>query len=825
MSVDDHHFSPDLAMEEEYIKRAGVSPHWLPGGDSFWYRHYLSPGKSEFILVDCVNQTRRPAFNHEGLADALKSRAESAEQKQDISPNSLPFTLIEVTPDGSSTLFLWNKKKWEYGPDNVLKEWDGSFNQARDQLLAKERPSRSRSQATTVTFVNHTDGPLSLYWIDFNSKTKFYHKVDQGKSHEQRTFSGHVWKLVNEETNEVKAIYVAPDESEDQIVIDESTMAEAKSKGEDEEKESVDFIESEAKCEDGTSTPTAKNRVSVKNHNVRLLDAEGRETKLSSNGSKENPYDGDKIMLSPDKKFVVVWQYTPEEEHGLHLRESAPADQLQPKMKTFRYLKPGDRVRIDRPRLFDLDSKCEVDTSNALFENPYELEHIGWSEDSSEYRFIFNERGHQHLRLIGIKRTGEVRALIEESSDTFIDYSSKLYHRLIKDMDSMLWGSERDGFNHLYLFDLKSGQLKNQITRGEWNVHSVVQVDENKRQIRLQGYGMVAGQDPYHAHLARIDFDGNGFKVLTEGDGTNKWALSPDNRYFIDTWSRVDLPPQSVLRNLETGVKILNLEGKAEDINELLEKGWAAPERFTAPGRDNDTAIYGLIIRPSDFDPSKKYPIIEDIYAGPHDFHTPKEFSTLSKRRQWADQGYVVVMLDGMGTNWRSKKFHDVCYKNLKDAGFPDRIAWIKAAASTRPWMDTSQIGIMGGSAGGQSAVAALIHHGEFYQAAIADSGCHDNRMDKIWWNEQWMGYPVDKSYEDSSNVVHASKLRGALMLIVGELDDNVDPASTFQLVKALNDEDKDYEFLFIPGGEHCSGGSKFGRRRQEDFFRRHLRP
>lgn len=812
-------------MEEEYLKRAGVSPHWLPGGNSFWYRHYLSPGKSEFILVNCVNQTRRPAFNHEGLADALKRRAGSAEQEQDIGPNSQPFTLIDISPEGSSTRFLWNKKKWEYGAENVLEEWDGSFNQGRDQLLAKERPSRSRSQATTVTFVNHTDGPLSLYWIDFNSKAKFYHKVDQGKSHEQRTFSGHVWKLVNEETSEVKAIYVAPDESEDHIVIDESTMAEARSKSWDEGKDNADVVEHEAQSEDGESTQIATNRVSVKNHNVWLLDAEGRETKLSSNGSKENPYDPDKVILSPDKKFVVVWQYTPEEEHDLHLRESAPADQLQPKMKTFRYLKPGDRVRIDRPRLFNLDSKSEVMTSTALFENHYELEHIGWSEDSSEYRFIFNERGHQHLRLIGIKTTAEVRALIEESSDTFIDYSSKLYHRLIKDTDSMLWASERDGFNHLYLFDLKSGQLKNQITKGEWNVHSVVQADEKQRQIWLQGYGMVPGQDPYHAHLARIDFDGNGFEVLTEGDGTHKWALSPDNRFFIDTWSRVDLPPRSVLRSLETGAKILDLEGKPEDVVELLENGWKAPERFTAPGRDNDTAIYGLIICPSDFEPSKKYPIIEDIYAGPHDFHTPKEFSTLSKRRQWADQGYVVVMLDGMGTNWRSKKFHDMCFKNLKDSGFPDRIAWIKAAASTRPWMDTSRVGIMGGSAGGQSAVAALIHHGEFYHAAIADSGCHDNRMDKIWWNEQWMGYPVDKSYEDSSNVVHAAKVKGALMLIVGELDDNVDPASTFQLVKALNDEDKDYEFLFIPGGEHCGGGSKTGRRRQEDFFRRHLRP
>lgn len=822
VSEDSHVLRATLAMEEECIKRTTVSPHWLPGGNSFWYRRYLSAGKSEFILVDCVNKTRGPAFNHQALADALTSRAEPAAPEQDASPNSLPFTWIEFAPDRSSIRFVWNKQKWEFGSDNVLREWDGNFIQARNQLLAKERPSRSGSQATTVTFANHTDGPLSLYWIDFESKAKFYEKISQGQTREQRTFAGHVWKLTNEDTKEVKAFYVAPDESEDYIIIDEGTMAEAKARDADGDNGAADATRRDA---DRKNLDVVTHDVYVAGNNVWLTDDEGHSTNISCYGTMTNPFDPAKVFPSPDKKFAVVWQYTAEEYHVLHLRESAPEDQLQPKLRTVPYLKPGDRVRVDRPRLFDLDSKCEVPTSGRLFENPYEIEDVGWDEGSSEYRFIFNERGHQTLRLIGMKTSGEVRALIEERSETFIDYSSKLYYRLVDGTDGMLWFSERDGFNHLYLFDLKTGQLRNQITSGEWNVYSVAHVDEKNRQIFFQGYGMVDGQDPYYAHLARVDFDGKGLTVLTEGDGDHRWELSPDRRYFIDAWSRVDLPPQSVLRNLETGEKIMDLERKPEDIDELLAKGWMAPKRFTAPGRDNETAIYGIIIRPSDFDPSKKYPILEDIYAGPHGFHTPKQFSPLSKQRKWADQGYVVVMLDGMGTKWRSKKFHDVCHKNLKDAGLPDRIAWIRAAAGARPWMDISRVGIMGGSAGGQSAVAALIHHGDFYKAAIADSGCHDNRMDKIWWNEQWMGYPVDQSYEDSSNVVHAGRLEGALMLIVGELDENVDPASTFQLVKALNEEDKDHEFVFIPGAGHCSGRMKFALRRQEDFFRRHLRP
>ncbi|KAF4816533.1 Dipeptidyl aminopeptidase 4 [Colletotrichum siamense] len=811
-------------MEQECIKKVTISPHWLSNESSFWYRRYLSSGKFEFVLVNCINKTRRPAFNHEKLAAVLKQKV--SPRGQDIDHSSLPFTWIDVKSDGSSIHFFFEGKRWAFGSDGKLEELEGTFDQPQTQFLAKERPSKSTKQIVTVNFVNHTEGPLSSYWIDFNGKSKLYHKIGQGQTHEQRTFSGHVWKLVNDETKELKAIYVAPEESEDVVVIEESTMEELKFKSDGPKEDTNDDVETDTNGSatlDGKEEPRSKSQVFIRDYNVWFRDASGKESQMSSNGTEENPFDKARIIQSPTGDFAVVWQYTPEEEHVLHLRESTPLDQLEPKVRTVQYLKPGDRVRVDRPRLFSLKSKEEIKTSDDLFQNPYSIENIGWNDDGTEYRFIFNERGHQHLRLLGIRATGEVRCLIEEESDTFIDYSSKSYHRLIAGTDEMLWMSERDGYNHLYLFDLKDGKQKNQVTKGNWNVRSVVQIDETSRQVWLKGYGMIANQDPYHAHLACIHLDGTGLQVLTEGDGTHEWMFSPNSKFFVDNWSRVDCTPQSVLRSLQTGEELLSLEGKVEDTQKLLADGWVAPERFTAPGRDGETAIYGIIIRPSTFDASKNYPILEDIYAGPHDFHTPKAFSVLAKQRQWADQGYVVVLLDGMGTNWRSKKFHDVCYKNLKDAGFADRIAWIKAAAETRPWMDTSKVALIGGSAGGQSAVAALIHHSDFYKVAIADSGCHDNRMDKIWWNEQWMGFPVDKSYEDSSNVVHAEKLQGALMLIVGELDDNVDPASTFQLIKALNDADKDYEFVFIPGGEHCSGRAKFALRRQEHFLRHHL--
>jgi dipeptidyl aminopeptidase/acylaminoacyl peptidase len=242
-----------------------------------------------------------------------------------------------------------------------------------------------------------------------------------------------------------------------------------------------------------------------------------------------------------------------------------------------------------------------------------------------------------------------------------------------------------------------------------------------------------------------------------------------------------------------------------------------------AEGRDGETDIFGILHWPKAFDPEKKYPVLESIYAGPQDSFVPKSFAASRPQRRLADRGFVVAQIDGMGTSNRSKKFHDVCWKNLGDAGFPDRILWLRAAARKYPAMDLSRIGIYGTSAGGQSALRALLAHGDFYQAAVADSGCHDNRMDKIWWNEQWMGWPVGPHYAEQSNVTQAHRLQGKLLLMAGELDKNVDPASTMQVVNALIKANKDFELLVVPGAGHGILGSAYGQRRLVDFFSRNL--
>jgi dipeptidyl aminopeptidase/acylaminoacyl peptidase len=380
--------------------------------------------------------------------------------------------------------------------------------------------------------------------------------------------------------------------------------------------------------------------------------------------------------------------------------------------------------------------------------------------------------------------------------------------------------SERDGWNHLYLYDGASGEVKNQITRGAWPVRDVVEVDEESRQIWFIASGMIEGQDPYFEHYYRIDFDGSGLTALTDADGNHTVALSPDKQYYVDRYSRVDSPPVMELRR--TADQSLIMELARGDVSALVAAGWQAPEVFTAKGRDGSTDIWGVIFRPSNFDPARVYPVIENIYAGPHDSFVPKSFQEFSGMREIAELGFIVVQIDGMGTSNRSKAFHDVAWMNLKDAGFPDRILWHQAVAARYPYYDIDRVGIYGTSAGGQSSLGGLLFHSDFYDVAVSAVGCHDNRMDKIWWNEQWMGWPIGPHYAESSNVDNAWRLEGNVLLIVGELDTNVDPASTMQVVNALIEADKPFDLLVIPGANHTSGGD-YGQHKRYDYFVEHL--
>jgi len=554
----------------------------------------------------------------------------------------------------------------------------------------------------------------------------------------------------------------------------------------------------------------------------------GRARALSIDGTLANYYSS-WLRWSPDSRYVAANRIRPvAEKRYVYYVESSPADQSQPKLHKQEYAKPGDDLMQKTPCIFEVETGRAIIPSTELFTNQYDLNGPTWNDDSRSIRFAFNARGHQVYRLLELSaETGQVRTLAEETSDKYVNYP-RLWNHFLKDGKRFIWSSERDGWQHLYLYDRATGKPVNQITRGQWYVRQVLHVDEENEVIYFTANGVHAapdgaasGEDPYFIHYYRIRFDGTDMTDLTPTEGHHRAVFSNDYAYLIDTWSTVAEAPQTVLRSAKDGSVVRELE-KA-DISRLVEAGWKAPEVFVAPGRDGKTNMWGLIARPTNFDPTKKYPIVEYIYQGPGDQYVPKSFQAFNYyMTPLAELGFIVVMVDGMGTSFRSREFENICCRNLKDAGIPDHIAWIKAAAEKYPYMDIDRVGIYGCSAGGQESLTATLFYPEFYKCCYSACGCHDNRMDKIWWNELWMGYPIGEQYKESSNVENAHLLQRPLMLVVGELDDNVDPASTMQVANALIKANKDFELVVIPGAHHTVGET-FGEHKRYDFFVRHL--
>ena len=577
---------------------------------------------------------------------------------------------------------------------------------------------------------------------------------------------------------------------------------------------------------DSDRSPDGQWTAFVKDHNVfiRSNDNAAAEIQLSHDGKEGLSYGG--LSWAPDSKSLAVFRIAPGDRKEVYLVQSSPPEGGRARLRSRPYALPGDKFTTYELNIFEVasgkQSKPEVD----LFEHEWESPQLHWSEDGQRCAYEQVDRGHQRLRVIEADlRTGRVRNLIDERSQTFIwtAHTEDLQLSPVTWLDQteeIIHASESSGWRHLYLVDAAAGELKNPITKGNWVVRGIDLVDETNRVVWFRASGVYPDQDPYFIHYGRVNFDGGGLVFLTAGNGTHSIGFSPDRRYFIDTYSRVDQAPVNELRRASNGKLVCALE--EADITELKAGGWEPPEVFVAKGRDGQTDIWGILCRPRNLDPNKKYPLIEDIYAGPQSAYVPKGFSPATRYESLTRLGFAVVKIDGMGTAHRSKAFHDVCWHNLKDGGFPDRILWMKAAAEKYPYLDTTRVGAYGTSAGGQNAAGAVLFHPEFYKAAVANCGCHDNRMDKASWNEQWMGYPVGPQYAESSNIENAARLRGNLFLIVGEMDDNVPPESTYRFVDTLIKAGKDFDLLVVPGGGHGSGGA-YAARRREDFFVRHL--
>lgn len=540
--------------------------------------------------------------------------------------------------------------------------------------------------------------------------------------------------------------------------------------------------------------------------------------KLSETGSFSGYYSC-YIHWSPDSKKIATTKYSPVEYRQLYMVESTPSFQFQPHLYNMDYVKPGDALPMNHPVLFDVESgeKTAIEVPNVM--SQYELGNFQWADDSESFTFDFNKRGHQQFIIYRVDvQDGKADVLVNEESDTFVYYNEN-YYRHLDSRDEVLWVSQRDGWRHLYLYDYKTGEVKRQLTKGEWIVRSIVAVDEEAGEAIITVKGKQEGIDPYLTQYYLVNLESGKLTNLTPEEGNHVAKVSSDFKYLIDTWSKVNVAPKTILRSAKTGKKIADVS-KA-DISEMIKEGYVMPEPFVAKGRDGKTDIWGVIIRPDNFDAKKKYPVIEYIYAGPHNSFVPKSFIPLGIANL-TELGFIVVQIDGMGTFNRSKAFHDITWRNLKDSGFPDRILWMESAAKEFPEMDISNVGIYGASSGGQSVGSAMLLYGDFYKVGYASSGCYDNRMDKIWWNEQWMGYPIGEWYAENAAITHVKNLTGKLMLVNGELDSNVDPSSTFQLVDALINAGKEFELVILPSVGHTLG-ENYGERKRRDFFVKHI--
>jgi dipeptidyl aminopeptidase/acylaminoacyl peptidase len=802
------------AQPEPKVYRERLEPHWFAGRTCFWYRNDNPGGAREFILVEAGPGVRRAAFDHQRVAELLQKAGHPAAADQ-LPIDQLAFAedLGSVELHGPGKSWLLNLRSYELKERTAEPAAAASLPASLPASL-QPRPSRRTGEETSLRFLNRTAGDIDLFWLDSEGERRRYASLKPGGQWDQHTFAGHVW-LAADPAGKILGVFEATGERSTAVVDGSGATAKPAT---------APQRRTRRPNPGGADSPDGQWTVFLKDNNLHLRSRKtGEEWPLSRDGKPGDSYATDRLWWSPDAEKLAAMRVEKGQEHPVNIVESSPKDQLQPKLRTMDYLKPGDRVAHPRPQLFHVASRRQVPIAEELFANPWSIEDLRWAADSSRFTFVYNQRGHQVLRLVAVgAQSGVARPLIVERSDTFVCYSGNYYCEWLGDQE-VVWMSERDGWNHLWLYDAENGRVKNQITQGPWVVQGITHLDREKRQVWFRAGGLIPGQDPYYTHFCRVDLDGSRLQVLTQGDGQHSVQWNPGDACFIDTWSRVDLPPVHELRRAGPGGLVCALE-TADASEALAARHGRWPERFTAKGRDGAADIFGVIIRPRDFDPAKKYPVVENIYAGPQGFFAPKAFrARYGHQQQIADRGIIVVQCDGMGTAGRSKKFHDVCFKNLRDAGFPDRIAWLKAAAASRPEMDLGRVGIYGGSAGGQNALAALLWHGDFYRVAVADCGCHDNRMDKIWWNEQWMGWPVDKSYADNSNAVNAHLLQGKLMLVVGELDSNVDPASTMQVVGALQKANQDFDLVVIVGASHGAAETPYGSRRRADFLAQHL--
>lgn len=545
-------------------------------------------------------------------------------------------------------------------------------------------------------------------------------------------------------------------------------------------------------------------------------------------------------VWSPDSSWIRTFRVDQREVKPLYLLQDAPTDgTLRPHLFTYKYAMPGDEhVPQYEPIVIDLNTRniipiqyrpqpevSSMDTEDAVLQ--------WWSASGDTIWSLFIERGEKILRLLAEDPvTGRVREVINETGPTYIEptlyYASQPNIAILSRSGDIIWFSERDGWGHLYRY-YQNGTLKNQITQGDWVVLDLLSVNEETSTLYFTAGGREPGRDPYYRHLYRIGLDGTGLSLLTPEDADHAVSLSPDRTTFIDTISRVDLPPTTIVRSCD-GAQLMTIA--TADISDIEGWGWQPPERFSVIARDGVTRLYGLLFFPTDKSSDRQYPLVEVVYPGPYTIVTRKAFpADLSWDAEifWtcqmiAQEGYAVMTMDGMGTAYRSKAFHDISYGNLSDCGLPDHLLAISNLGERYPLVNSNKVGIYGKSAGGFMSSQALLTYPDTFRVGVAASGDYDCRLYGSYWGEKYEGFPVGDSYDEQTTGLKAANLTGKLLLMTGDLDDNVNPSMTMQLVNSLIKANKTFDLCILPNRNHDLNYEPYYLEQMMAFFAQHLR-
>lgn len=594
-------------------------------------------------------------------------------------------------------------------------------------------------------------------------------------------------------------------------------------------------------------SPDGKRAAFVRDHNLWLRDlATGTETPLTTDGAPDFGYATDNagwtksdrpvLLWSPDSRRIATFQHDGRAVGEMYLVETRLG---HPRLQQWKYPLPGDSaiftihrvvIQVEGPQVVRLQMPPDAHRSS-LCDHVVcrgEWVDVEWSPDGTRLFFLSTSRDHKTARLREADpATGVVREILAESVATFYESGfGRVNWHVLPESNEVLWFSQRDDWGHLYLYDLRTGRLLRQITSGPWNVLQVLRVDPKTRTLWFTAAGREPG-DPYFRKFYRVRLDGTRLALLTPEDADHEIVLSPSGRYFVDSYSRPEVPPVTVLRDL-AGRTILTLE--RADISRLLATGWTPPLPFTVKARDGRTDLYGLMFRPTDFDSTRKYPVIVNVYPGPQTGSVgTRSFSAArGDARALAELGFIVIQLDAMGTPMRSKSFHAAYYGNMGDNGLPDQIAGLRELARRHPWIDLDRVGIYGHSGGGYAAADAILRYPEVFKVAVSQAGNHDNRLYEDDWGEKWQGLlerlpDGTTTYDNQANQLLAGNLRGKLLIAHGTLDDNVPPYGTLLLVDELIRHNKDFDLVLFPNRRHGFGNEAYMVRRRWDYFVRWL--